>query len=200
LGRTRTRETHLPRRLHLRAGVYWYVTNAKPRKWIRLGTDYRRALARWAELEGGHSRETVATLVDRFVDLLEVKPSSAKQYRSWAKALREGLGNHAVDALTTHHVAIWRDANSHRKAYVNGCLATLRGAYDKAREWGWCAHDPCPKGFARATRNRLLTHGEFRRVRDASVPWLQLRYGSFLPHRHAGIRRARIAVGRYHRR
>jgi integrase len=152
--------------------VYWYVTNT-PRKWIRLGTDYRRALARWAELEGGYTQETVATLLERFVALLEVKPSSLKQYRSWANALSDGLGKFPVNALQTYHVAQWRDANAHRKAYVNGCLATLRGAYGKAREWGWCQHDPIPKGFERAKRGRLLSHDELRRIRGHAVSWLQ---------------------------
>lgn len=52
MGRPRTKDRHLP--LHMRqvGRSYYYDTQAKPRKWIPLGSEYQRALALWARLEG----------------------------------------------------------------------------------------------------------------------------------------------------
>jgi integrase len=155
-----------------KGGSYYYVT-AGERKWIPLGRDLRTAKARWAELEGGCTRETVGTLLERYIALVAVKDSSRRQYESWARALCEEFGERAVDSLQTPQVALWRDRNSHRAAYINGCLAILRGAYERAREWGWCDHNPVPRRTVIGQRHRLLRHEDFRRIRLAAVPWLR---------------------------
>lgn len=173
LGRHRTKQHGLPPRLHRKGGSYYYVTSGE-RKWIPLGRDLRAAKARWAELEGGYTRESVATLLERYMAVRDpLSAGSLKQYQSWARALVDGLGTYPVDALQTYHVAQWRDANLHRKAFVVGCLSLLRLAYVYAREQGWCAHDPSPKPPKRATRSRLLHHAEFRAIRAYNLPWLR---------------------------
>lgn len=155
--------------------MYWYVTNGKPRKWIRLGTDLRAALARWAELEGGYDAQTVETLLERVLALLPAKlaASTHKQYRSWANAVIAKFGRMPVAGLKTYHVAQWRDEHVDRAAWMNGCLTIIGLAYRKAREWGWCEHDPAAARLDAPKRDRELTHEEFRAIRAKAPLWLQ---------------------------
>jgi integrase len=175
LGRPRQTNLRLPRRLHLRGKVYWYVTNSKPRKWIRLGTDPRAALARWAELEGGHDAQTVEALVERTLALIPAKRAAGtkRQYRTWANAVIRKFGQMPAGALKTYHVAQWRDDMIDRPSWANGCITIIGLAYRKAREWGWCEHDPCPDRLEPNKRNRELTRDEFRAIRASAPAWLQ---------------------------
>ena len=54
MGRTRQSNLHLPPRMRMRKGRYYYDTQGKPRRELPLGADYGTALAKWAELEGGN--------------------------------------------------------------------------------------------------------------------------------------------------
>ncbi len=52
MGRRRTKNFDLPRRMHLKGKVYYYVTTDKPRKWRKLDSDLAIAKRMWAEIEG----------------------------------------------------------------------------------------------------------------------------------------------------
>lgn len=171
LGRKRTVNHDLPPRMARKGASYYYVQN-HPRRWIPLGNDLARAKRLWARYECSVGPLQVGELLDRYLVDLDCSDNTRRQYRSYAKALTAAFPVPA-DELRAPFVALWRDQNRHRPAYVNGCLALLRGAYQKAREWGVAEHDPSVEKFTLEARGRYLTDAEFRAIRRESPVWLQ---------------------------
>ena len=76
MGRRRTRDKHLPQRVYLDHGTYWF----RPRvgKAVNLGRDLADALAKYAALIGTQwSGRTIADLIDRY--RLEVLPKKRSE-------------------------------------------------------------------------------------------------------------------------
>jgi integrase len=180
MGRPRSSNPlRLPPRMVRKGNSFYYVGNyyvdsngKKKRDWIPLGQDLRKARTQCSVIENAYNSSTVAMLIDTVLGLIDMKESSRKQYASFGRTLAAQFGSWAVDAVQTHDVARWRDANKHRKGQINGALSLLRTAYRYAREWGWCTHDPTPKLFEPGKRSRRLTHEEYRGIRSGAVPWL----------------------------
>lgn len=53
MGRRRQSNLDLPPHMHVKCGMYYYVTTDAPRKWISMGRDLSKARIRWAEIENG---------------------------------------------------------------------------------------------------------------------------------------------------
>ena len=172
LGRKRTRHFDLPPRMARKGRSYYYVCNS-PRRWIPLGPDLARAKRLWAQYECSVQATTVGELVERYTLDLDCAENTRRQYRSYAKALGDAFPMPATE-LRAPHVALWRDQNRHRRAYVNGCLAVLKCAYGKGREWGVVDHDPSVQRFTLEARDRYLTDAEFRAIRQRAPAWLQV--------------------------
>lgn len=178
MGRRRTRDFDLPPRMQRKGGALYYVTNDVPRRWIPLGSDLNLARRLWADLECScDAGETVATLLPRYLADCggNWRAGTAKQYKGYARTLTVEFGDKPLDALSAPMLARWRDDNSARQVWVNGCLSVLRGALAKAVEWGWCASNPARDVafFEGRKRNRYLTDAEFCAIRAAGKPWLQ---------------------------
>lgn len=173
LGRKRTRNHDLPPRMARKGQSYYYVTNELHRQWIPLGQDLERAKRLWAHYECRVAPTSVAELVHRYIDGLECADGTRKQYKSYARAI-EAAFPFPADELRAPHVALWRDDNKHRAAYINGCLAVIRSAYRKGREWGLVEHDPGVAGFDVQPRDRYLADDEFVAIRAHAPCWLAL--------------------------
>jgi integrase len=180
LGRKRSRHHDLPPRMAQQGERFYYVCNGKPRRWIPLGKDRDYANREWARLERRHNSPPmqVGELLHRYIDLREkageLAKNSVRQYRSYASTLESEFPMPAAE-LTAQHVALFRDLNVRRKAYMNGCIALLGGAYKKAAEWGVCQHNPGRvEEFELASRDRKITDDEFRAIRAKAVDWLQV--------------------------
>ncbi len=53
MGRPRKKHLHLPPRMQLKHGRYFYTPRIDGKvKWVPLSRDYAEALSKWAELEG----------------------------------------------------------------------------------------------------------------------------------------------------
>jgi len=122
---------------------------------IPLGTDLAVARRKWAELEAAPPAKPVgpapdllmATVIDRYER--EVLPGKAiatqKNQLRWLQALQRSFGAIPVDALSPHHVALYRDRRRIKAGVsANRELSLLSHVYNKAREWGMTkAHNPC---------------------------------------------------------
>jgi len=133
MGRQRSKHFDLPPRMQRKGRSYYYVSAGK---WQPLGPDLARAKRRWAELEG-RGGESVAALVQRYIDREDRAPGTAKQYRSYLRTIEEAFPISAA-ALTSEHVALWRELQRHRKGYCNGVLAVLVAASRLGEELGVC--------------------------------------------------------------
>lgn len=174
LGRKRTRDFDLPPRLHRRGTAYWHVSSGKPRRWISLGTDRADALRKWAQLETGQAPSlTVGEFLDSFVAGHRCSANTRRQYRSYANALGRDLPIPASELRGTH-IALWRDGNKHRPAFVNGCLALLNVAWMVAREHGHTDADIRVNKLPAIERDRRVTMREFERIRAHAPGWLAL--------------------------
>lgn len=199
---------NLPPRLHLKSGAYYYVTTAKPRKWIKLSKDKAEAFRKWAELEG---RDIAAGTFQAAWEAYEreIVPAKAlrtqKDNRQEAKYLLKVFGEMALDDIAPEHV----------KQYLKIRTAKIRGTREKALlshvfnfargEGMTSAPNPCA-GIKGATtgRNRYVSDDEFMAVWDEACPPLRdcmdlalltgQRPGDLLKLRHTDIRDGSIWI------
>lgn len=183
MGRTRTTNLHLPPRMRIRKGRYYYDTQARPRKEIPLGADYAAALVKWAELEGKGKMLPASTLptfqmaAHRYER--EVIPTKAfrtqKDNAVELAHLLKSFGPAPLDGIKPTHVRAYLDRRGKdARTRANREKALLSHIFNKAREWGYTdAPNPCAgvKGFPEPGRDKYVEEAEFRAVyAQACVP------------------------------
>lgn len=181
MGRPRSSNQHLPPRIRVKGGRFYYDTQAKPRRYIPLGADYAQALVKWAELEGrGFTASTAPTL-----------GMAAERYRREVMPTKAPRTQADNEVELVNLLAVFRDAPlaSIKPAHVRGYLdvrgkvaktranrekALLSHIFNKAREWGYTdSPNPCAgvKGFTETGRDRYVEGAEYLAVyAEACVP------------------------------
>lgn len=173
LGRRRTKHLGLPPRMQMKGMSYYYVCN---KTWTPLGNDLARARRKWAELEAGPGEGvTVGALVLKYIDGI-TNAGTRGQYQSYHREIAKTFPVLAVN-LKAKHLAVWRDGNTDRPYYVNGCLALLAAAWAKGREWGLVEADISVRKLSVSGRDRVITDAEYRRIHAVAEPWLQVAMG-----------------------
>jgi integrase len=174
MGRRRGSDNHLPARVYLRSGTYYYVDeNAK---WIGLGKSFVDAMAKYGEIVGCQKNITKITdLIDRY--LVEIAPTKAaatyKGNVAQAKFLRCGLGEIRVDSLLPRHIYEYMDFRAKRgKIQANREVALLSGMMKYAIRWGLVEQNPCSQviRFKEKARDRYIEDWEYKAFRDFSGP------------------------------
>jgi integrase len=181
MGRTRKMHRHLPPRLRLSHGsYYWTPFRDGKQKWIPLGRDFAAAFARYGQLEADRHTATGRTFADletRF--FAEVVPkhsaNTQKSYRSWIKPLRIVFGAVEVGRIRQMDAARYQDAREH-KTSANREIALLSTMLRYAKRWGWIEGNALTgyKMLAEKRRTRYITDGELRALIDAADPLLAL--------------------------
>jgi integrase len=173
VGRRRQHDKHLPRRMYLRAGTYYF---AGP-KWINLGRDYGRALIQYAGIVG--ERQTVTTVRELLSHYLEssakrLKPSTLEGYRNSSANLCRVFGDMALEDVEPAHV--YRYLVERGDVQANRDRALLSAAYTHARRIGAFRGDDPAKGLQyrnpETPRKRYVTDDEFAALLAASPPKL----------------------------
>lgn len=173
LGRRRTINFSLPPHMARKGGSYYFVCPGPSRKWIPLGNDLAKAKRQWAELDAGAPVGlSVADLVQRYIDRESRPASTLVQYRSYHKTIAAAFPIPAAQ-LTSQHVALWRELNGHRRTFANGVIALAVAAFRFGQELGLCNLISVGK-WTLSGRDRILSAGEFRAIRNAAVGWLQV--------------------------
>lgn len=136
----------------LKSGAVWvgYYYNGRDtdgrRREIPLGTDLAAAKLKWAELEQQPAAAgTMRQVFDRYERELIPTMARATQEgkRKHLAKLRPFFGDAPIDAITPHHIALYRDGRS-AKVSANRELATLSHCFNLAREWGHTrVENPC---------------------------------------------------------
>ncbi len=177
MGRRRRKDKHLPERMYLRSGTYYfaeYGTN----KWINLGRDYVKAMATYAvqTAEDGPCL-TMSDLIKRY--LHEIAPLKAERtYRDnvkQARYLRAFFGDMRLQDVTQPHIYKYRDERGKSsKVQANRELSLLSHMFKHAVMWGDLHHsaNPCVsiQRFKEHARDRYIEDWEFDAFKDYAGP------------------------------
>jgi len=167
MGRRRSTNLHLPQRMYLSHGAYFYVTRLN--KWISLGRDLATAKRKWSELDGTELQTGMAALINRY--MIEVAPKKAPRTYSDNQAeikhLLPVFGVMPPREIKPHHIAKYLDTRG-QKAPVraNREKALLSHIFTMGMRWGIVDANPC-RGVHRnkeGERDRLITDDEFNQV------------------------------------
>jgi integrase len=167
MGRRRSTNLHLPQRMYLNHGAYFYVT--RENKWIPLGKDLDKAKIKWCELDGGEPPTGMTALIHRY--MIEVAPLKAP--RTYADNKTESIKLLAVfgkmnpQDIKPHHVAKYLDLRGKdAPVRANREKALLSHVFTMGMRWGVVDFNPC-KGVHRnkeGKRDRYITDDEFKEV------------------------------------
>lgn len=100
------------KRLRQKGKAYYFDTQARPRKWIPLGSDRPAALKAYDRLMAQRvpTAGTVKAMLAEYVVGLQNKaPATLTQYRGWQRKLEAVFGDEPADSLTQADVLKYAD-------------------------------------------------------------------------------------------
>jgi integrase len=176
MGRSRLKLKHLPRRMQLKAGTYWYVYRKDGKYvWEKLGREYGVALLKWAEIEGHspNSGRTVAHAIAHYIETERgrLKAKTVSGYQHSAANLIGPFGKMGLGDLTANDVYEYLRRAGNIQA--NRDKALLSAVYTAARSWGWYAGESPAIGVRRnpeRARTRYVTDSELSALIVAAKP------------------------------
>lgn len=176
MGRIRKRDTHLPKRVYLRHGAYYFVDHLGT--WHRLGrtpSEMYRGLADFIE---GTPVRSMNDVFGRYeIEVIPAKaPRTQRDNRAEMKLLREVFGAmNPRQFLPRHGYAYYneRTKKSHRRAYNE--MALLSHVFTKAVEWGVVDANPCKEIRKQKPkpRQRYVTETEYATAYEFMSPMVQ---------------------------
>ena len=177
MGRRRTQNKHLPQRVYLKHGRYWYVDRAN--KWHDLGvtaSEMYRALASRSESIAAAS--TMNAVFDRYLQekLPQLAPRTQDDYQGYIHNLRLVFGAAPPKDVTAGHVFDYRNKRAEKSVVqANREKSCLSAVFTAAVEWHFVNDNPCrqvPK-LQEPPRDRYVTDAEFTAVYRLASPMFQ---------------------------
>lgn len=182
MGRKRKTNKHLPERVYIRRGTYfWFPPPNTARQLgktaVRLGHTLPEAMLAWADLvQPQIESATVGDLIDRY--LCEIAPKKApRTYRDnlrEVQPLRAFFGDMRPQDVTPVHVYKYLDTRG-APVRANREKALLSHIYTMAIRWGVVRDNPC-RGVKRnpeRPRDRYIEDWEFQAVRGRGSALVQ---------------------------
>lgn len=173
MGRRRIHNKHLPRRLYLRHGRYFFVR--ADGKWENLGTDYGAALKAWAERSAPVGNPaTLGQAFDRYRrEILPTKsPQTQRGYQQQFKALYKVWRDVLPADVKPTDVYAYLDARGKTSpVQANREKALLSTVFSYLVRWGVVERNPC-FGVHRITehkRDRYVEPWEYKAVYDLAT-------------------------------
>ncbi len=177
MGMRRRTNKHLPRRMYLRRGKYYFVDVSG--KWHPLGPDYVRAMGAYAErTDPGRLCVTMENVIEKY--RLHVLPHKAKATQKangpQLTRLASVFGGMLPDDVTTQHVYQYMDARSAAPTAARHEVTLLHHIFVKAIRWGAATKNPaqCIEKPKSKPRDRYVTDKEFLAVRELAIPSLRV--------------------------
>ncbi len=178
MGRSRTHNRHLPRRVYERRGKYYF---AHPDgRWIPLGDDYGAALRAYAEVIGQQPIGSLSDLFDRYaVEILPKKaPRTQRDQFKQLELLRGTFGLLKPHELSPQMVIRYRNARGQKsKTQANQELALLSHICTTAIDpWDVLQSNPCRdvKKFKLPPRDHYVENADFAAMRSAAGDRLKI--------------------------
>lgn len=173
MGRRRRHDKHLPRRMYLRRGAYYFASPAGP--WKPLGRDLGEALAAYGrEIGGRWSGRTLGDVIDRYrTEVLPLKRSAHTRDDQGAQLSRLKLvfGDMLPDTVEPRHCYAYVDRRRTRRGKPAPVAARheiklLGHIFAKAIRWGVASGNPVRQmeRERRGRRSRYVTDVEFDAV------------------------------------
>lgn len=174
MGRRRQRDKHLPRRVYLNHGAYYfYPPKGKP---VLLSRDLAGALTKYAAIIGNQwSGRTLGDVIDRYrAEVLPLKRSAHTRKNEGLQLdrLKRGFGDMLPDSVTTQqcyrYVDLRRD--KHGKPVPSAAwheIKLLGHVFAKAIRWGIAVSNPVRsmEKAERTNHKRYVTDEEFEAVK-----------------------------------
>lgn len=178
MGRRRKSDNHLPERVYIKHGAYYFVF--PDGKWHRLAKVGEEAEMRrqWAALEDpAEDSELTKTMINQYLAEYARNEKSKRSYQDNCKEaeyLNAFFGEMRPENVLPLHVDQYLDSNLERKVRANREVALLSSVYSWAlrhRKWGYVVQvNPC-RGVKRHTetkRIRIVTDEEYSAVFNAA--------------------------------
>jgi integrase len=183
MGRTRTRDRHLPRRLYLVHGTYWFrPIGAKP---VNFGRDYAEALRLYAgAVTENWAGRTVGDVIDRYrVEVLPQKRSAATRADQDAQLsrLKAVFGGMLPDGLTAKDCYRYMDGRrnkdgEHVPVAARHEISLLGHVLSKSIRWGVSTLNAV-RGLdfgPRSPKRQQVTMEQVRAVQAMATPRMRL--------------------------
>jgi integrase len=183
MGRRRRHDRHLPRRMYLRRGAYYFVSPEG--QWQPLGRDLAEAMAVYGQKIGGRwTGRTMGDVIDRYrTEVLPLKRSEHTRTDQGAQLIRlKGVfGDMLPDTVEPRDCYAYTD----RRRTKGGKPATVAARHEikllghvfaKAIRWGVATGNPVRsmEKEPRAKRSRYVTDAEFAAVYGRASERMQI--------------------------
>jgi integrase len=175
VGRKRIKDKHLPQRVYIRRGVYYYVS--RDGAWKRLGAQYSEALKALAKLvDIGTPVGTIAHLIERYTaEELSGKAAKTRKGRHQEfKPIIACFGHMTAEEIESHHIwTYWmtrgRTEQARHEIRAFSALLTFARRVGARTRPNPCFGLQLPQSRA---RDRYVTDDEFLFVRERAQPMI----------------------------
>ena len=179
MGRSRKRNKHLPPRVYLSHGRYFYA-DTETGKWLNFGSTLAEMYRNLAEKIGDdRPLKTMADVLKRY--RLDVVPKKAEKTQvdngRAINRLENVFGHMDPRSIRPGDIYAYRDRRGRKTEFgANRDLEVLSHAFSKAIEWSAADNNPCRevKKFSEPKRRRYVTDVEYRAVYDLASPTMQV--------------------------
>ncbi len=176
MGRTRKKDKHLPPRMQLKNGNYYWTPFVDGKlKWIPLGNDYVQALLKWRDHEGiSDGAESVCQLLDNALSVIasKVKVSTLTEFTRANNNLKAAFEGFRPVDVTPSHIAQYMEKRS-AQVSANREIAWFSTAWELARRRGWINLPNPATGVKRnkeKKRKRVAKQTEIEALMKPSLP------------------------------
>lgn len=178
MGRTRRTDRHLPARMYLEHGAYYFRAPGQPRK--NLGRDLADAITKYASIIGANwSGRTLGDVIDRYrgevLPLKRSKQTRADQGKQLDR-LKIAFGHFLPDNVTAQHCYKYADARRSKDGRpvpiaARQEISLLGHVFGKAIKWGIATGNPV-RGVSldRSPKRRQVIMAEVIALRALANP------------------------------
>lgn len=178
MGRRRRTDKHLPARMYLEHGAYYFRAPGQPRK--NLGRDLGIALTKYASIVGASwSGRTLGDVIDRYrIEVLPLKRSeqTREDQAKQLDRLKLAFGHFLPDNVTAQHCYKYADARRGKDGKrvpvaARHEISLLGHIFGKGIRWGIAIGNPV-RGieFDRSPKRRQVTIAEIEALRALANP------------------------------
>ncbi len=174
MGCHKTTDKHLPPRMRLKDGRYYYRGFANNKEISKpLGDDYARALLQWRDLEGlTEDADTVPRMLENALAIMtpDLKPSTHREFTRACTRLKKAFEGFAPGDVEPVHISEYLekrtdDNGNPARVAANREISFFSAAWEIGRRRGWHRFPNPALGIKRnkeKKRKRLATAGEMK--------------------------------------
>jgi integrase len=178
MGRRRKTDKHLPARMYLEHGAYYFRAPGQPRK--NLGRDFADALTKYASIVGANwSGRTLGDVIDRYrVEVLPLKRSEQTRddQDKQLDRLKLAFGHFLPDNVTAQHCYKYADARRSKDGKpvpiaARQEVSLLGHVFGKSIKWGIATGNPVRGVSLERSKKRLqVTIAEVQALKALANP------------------------------